>query len=62
MLLRRSIAQKEDIKETIESSYGIKYVIEGIIQSPNGSTIKIKTVWIIEKGETAPRLVTAYPI
>ena len=64
-LLKQSlitIAQTEDIKETITSPHGVKYIIEGVLQTPRGDLINIRTIWIIDKGSEQPRFVTAYPI
>jgi hypothetical protein len=48
------------VLEEITSPYGVKYIIEGIIVSPIGVTLHLRTIWIIE-GNDAPRFVTAYP-
>jgi Domain of unknown function (DUF6883) len=34
----------------------------GSMVSPDGRNPLMRTVWILEKGEDAPRLVTAYPL
>jgi hypothetical protein len=57
-----TIARSEDIKDVIESPHGVKYIIEGQIQTPAGGNIGVRTVWIIDKGRERPRFVTAYPI
>lgn len=57
-----TVAQTENIKESIEFSYGTKYIVEGFLNTPNRTSIKIRTVWIVETGENVPRFVTAYPI
>lgn len=44
-----------------ESRYGQKFVIEGPLMGPAGETVQIVTVWVILKGESIPRFVTAYP-
>jgi hypothetical protein len=41
--------------------FGTKYAISGNITDPNGQTFGIVTIWIILKGEDAPRFVSAYP-
>jgi filamentous hemagglutinin len=43
------------------SPYGQKYEILGPLTGPNGNTAWVRTIWIILKGETAPRLVTLIP-
>lgn len=56
-----SIAHSEQLKETDASHHGIKYIIEGALKTPTGGSIKMRTVWIIDKGQERPRFVTAYP-
>lgn len=51
----------EDVTETITTVHGIKYVIIGTINSPNGKIVNILTVWIIDIGQENPRFVTARP-
>lgn len=55
------IAQTEDIVKEIKSSFGVKYIIDGSLESPNGLKLNLRTVWIIEIDEDSPRFVTAYP-
>ena len=50
------------VKESIVSEYGTKYVIDGSIETPSGNVVKVRTIWIIEKGQDRPRFVTVYPI
>ncbi|MBI4825052.1 MAG: hypothetical protein HY807_01330 [Nitrospirae bacterium] len=57
-----AIAQSEEVKEGISSPHGVKYIIDGFIKTPEGSSINMRTVWIIDKGKTHPRFVTAYPV
>jgi hypothetical protein len=45
----------------METRHGKKYIIDGDIKTQGGKTPVVRTVWIIETGETVPRLVTAYP-
>lgn len=56
-----AIAKSENVKETISSSHGVKYVIDGLLQTPVGISTQIRTIWVIEKGQERPRFVTAYP-
>jgi len=57
-----AIARTERVKECKVSSHGTKYVIDGLLETPKGFVIYIRTVWIIEAGYENPRFVTAYPI
>jgi hypothetical protein len=55
------IAHEQEVTDTISTSYGTIYVIDGTLQTPMGIDLQIRTVWIIVSGESSPRLVTAYP-
>lgn len=57
-----AIAHAEPVKDVISSFYGTKYVVEGFLKTPNKTSMKIRTVWVIETKENSPRFVTAYPI
>lgn len=50
-----------DVSNVVQSEYGIKYTVEGEIQTPYGAAINLKTVWVINRGDNVPRFVTAYP-
>lgn len=45
-----------------EATYGTRYVVEGEVETPDGRNPRVRTVWIVERGTTVPRLVTAYPV
>ena len=55
------IALAGAIAGEVTSVHGVKYVIDGQLQTPTEDVLKIRTVWIIDQGQTRPRLVTAYP-
>ena len=49
--------------KTIEKSkFGVKYIVEGLLNSPTGKKFMVRTVWSIDKGVNNPRLVTAYHV
>ena len=56
------IAQTEPVDAVVTSSHGVKYVIDGLLQTPKGDPVQVRTVWIIEAGQEDPRFVTAYPV
>jgi hypothetical protein len=43
-----------------KTKYGQKYIITGDIRGPSGKVMKLKSIWIILKGEDLPRLITIY--
>ncbi len=44
----------------VPSSFGVKYITEGVIGCEGYRTASVLAVWMIE-GNSAPRLITAYP-
>ena len=54
-------AQEHEVARSEMSPFGVRYVIEGILRTPDGRSPAVRVVWFMEKGETMPRLVTAYP-
>lgn len=56
-----NLAQSQDVENLVPSNYGTKYIVQGDIKTPLGKSVKIRTVWIIEKNHTIPIFITAYP-
>ena len=54
-------ALEGDIIEEIETPYGLRYNIYGIIQTPDGINPRIRTIWQVDHGKEYPRLIKAYP-
>ena len=57
-----AIAYMNEVREERQGSYGRKYVLDGALPTPRGTLLQIRTVWMIDAGEDAPRFVTAYPL
>lgn len=57
----RTLAGETDVAQCMKSQHGQKYVIIGRIASPVGKAPLVQTIWIIDRGANAARLVTAYP-
>lgn len=56
------IASMGRVAETQKTSFGTKYVVDGMLETPKGATIQLRTVWIIETEQNSPRFITAYPL
>jgi len=56
----RAIILKEPIQRTLPTSYGTKYIVDGILKGKSQLPCLVRTVWIREE-EGRPRLVTVYP-
>jgi hypothetical protein len=48
------------VVDELETKFGIKYVVECSIDTPDGRNPCIRSVWVCEH-ERPPRLITAYP-
>jgi hypothetical protein len=57
----RKLALAGDVTVRVESRHGQKYIVDGRMETPSKRSPLIRTVWIIDHGLQAPRLVTAYP-
>jgi len=57
-----SIAQSGNVIQSIVSEFGTKYVIDGELKGRHSESMRIRTIWIVERREEAPRFVTAYPL
>lgn len=55
-------ALAHEVASTRETPFGIHYNVEGELQTPDARNPQVRSVWKIERGETVPALVTAYPL
>ena len=56
------ISRAGEVADVAGSPYGKKYIVDGVLPTPSGSRIMLRTIWIVETGGTRPRFVPAYPI
>lgn len=59
--LLRHVATYECVKE-IPLDDGVKHVVEGALQSPDGRNPQVRSVWMIDGGRRYPRLISAYAL
>lgn len=57
-----AIARAEQVRGSITSPHGTKYVIDGFLGTPKGVAVRVRTIWIREAEQDDPRFVTAYSI
>jgi hypothetical protein len=55
-------AENNPVKTIVDTSYGTKYVIDGVIDTLTHKKVSIRTVWIKKTNEQRHKLITAYPI
>jgi hypothetical protein len=63
MTALRAVAVDGKVVKTGRSVHGEKFVVEGWLSAHTEESHRrtIRTIWIIDRGYEAPRLVTAYP-
>ena len=57
-------ARGNPVVSVVDSPYGKRYSIDGAIETPDNRQPRprVRTVWILETGTKAPRLITAHPV
>ena len=58
----REHGQKHEVAKVKETGFGPRYEIEGELAAPDDRRPRVRTVWQMNEGEIAPRLITAYPL
>ena len=58
----RTHGRANPVVKAIKSKYGVRYCVEGPIETPAGISPNLRSVWVIEEGVSEPRLITAYPV
>jgi hypothetical protein len=59
-LLRHAIVHP--VSSAVETPFGLRYVVDGALESPDGRLPVVRTVWFVRNGRRTPELVTAYPV
>jgi hypothetical protein len=54
-------AAENEVTLIVESEYGTKYVVDGLLKSPDERNPMVRAIWIVDIGTDFARLVTAYP-
>ncbi len=57
----RELALRAPVVRRLDSPHGLKYILDGSINTPSGITPLVRSVWIVDAGREALRLVTTYP-
>ena len=52
---------EHEVARVVETIYGLRYHVDGIIETPDGRNPRVRTVWQVDVGSDFPRLITAYP-
>jgi len=58
----REHGQQLEVSMERETGFGPRYEVDGPLNTPGGRTPLVRTVWQLDDGQVAPRLITAYPL
>jgi len=58
----REHGQRHNVTKTRQTGFGPRYEVQGSLNCPNGRRPLVRTVWQLDEGAVAPRLLTAYPV
>ena len=51
-----------EVARVVETGFGRRYVVEGELNTPDNRRPRVRTVWQMDEGAVAPRLISAYPM
>ena len=58
----REHGQTHEVARVTETGFGPRYAVEGELNTPSGRRPRVRTVWQMDNGAVAPRLISAYPL
>ena len=58
----REHGRTHEVARTRETGFGPRYIVEGELNTPSDRHPRVRTVWQMDKGAVAPRLISAYPL
>jgi len=58
----RQHAMDNEIAREEKTSFGTRYVIDGLLPAPDGRMLNIRAAWFIDNIDDAPRFITAHPL
>lgn len=58
----REHAAANNVAQQKQAPFGVKWVVEGPLLTPDGSNPMVRAVWFVPTGGSFPRFVTAYPL
>lgn len=51
-----------ELTKVEDSPFGKRCVIDGLLETPSGTSVNVRAAWFIETGEEIPHFVTAVPL
>lgn len=51
-----------EVSGVVQTGFGPRYSVDGRLKTPDGRNPLVRTIWQMDTGEVAPRMITAYPL
>jgi hypothetical protein len=58
----REHGRRHEVTRVKETGFGPRYEVDGELNAPDGRCPRVRTVWQMDRGQIAPRLITVYPL
>ena len=58
----REHARNNEVVRCKDTPFGPRFEVDGELRTPSGERPVVRSVWQMDKGEIAPRLITVYPL
>ena len=58
----REQGQQNEVSKVRQTGFGPRFEVDGELFAPDGRRPMVRTVWQMDSGQTAPRLITAHPL
>ncbi|MEX1139691.1 MAG: DUF6883 domain-containing protein [Bacteroidota bacterium] len=56
-----NLAREYEVTLEEQTPFGTRFIIDGILRTPSGRPLPIRTIWFVDNQSRIPHLVTAYP-
>ena len=61
-ILALALRDQHEVRNVHDTIFGPRYEVDGWLKTPDGREPNVRTVWQLDHGSVAPRLITAYPL
>lgn len=58
----REHVESNEVTKVTETGFGKRFQVDGELKAFDGRRPRLRTVWQMDHGQVAPRLITAYPL
>lgn len=55
-------AMRGEVVHVESTHHGVRHVVDGALAAPDGTSLKVRSVWFIRTGESVPTFATAHPL